>query len=70
MTRKKWATLKWMTLRCSRSGFSDLGTPAVLGKLRTVESMLLAPISSPFGKSYCMVDAVIEGSVHASFRER
>jgi hypothetical protein len=38
VTRKKWATLKWMILRCSRPGFSELGTPAVLGKPRTVKS--------------------------------
>lgn len=68
MTRKKWATLKWMTLRCSRSGFSDLGTPAVLGKPRTVKSATRA-YKFPFWKELPM-DAVIEGSVHASFRER
>lgn len=50
MTRKKWATLKWMTLRCSRSGFSDLGTPAVLGKPRTVKSATRA-YKFPFWKA-------------------
>jgi hypothetical protein len=65
--------LKWMILRCSRPGFSELGTPAVLGKPRTYTSRTVKfatrAYKFPFWKEL-PVDAVIEGSVHASFRER